>query len=320
MSDITQRDAFFDRLFELARQNSDIVIVAADMSAPALDNFRRDLPSQFVNVGIAEQNAILIASGLALAGKKVFAYAIAPFITLRCLEQIRVNNGIMNIPITIVGMGTGLSYNSDGPTHHLIEDIAVLRAFPNVEIDSITDTFMAAAYAELSCEKKLTNYIRLDKDFYPTIYDAGSDFSQGIAEVRSGGENMVIATGPMVHAALEIINSPQFENSDVGLVDVFQIPINEAELLDMIDGTKRIITLEEHFLPGGLGSAVCEILNDNGVSIPVKRLGLDINAGYKHCYKYGGREIIRSFHGIDKSTLARVFAEYFCRRTESVPV
>ena len=320
MSDITQRDAFFDRLYELARQDSDIVIVAADMSAPALDKFRRDMPAQFVNVGIAEQNAILIASGLAIAGKKVFAYAIAPFITLRCLEQIRVENGIMNIPITIVGMGTGLSYDSDGPTHHLIEDIAVLRAFPNIEIDSITDTVMAAAYAEMSCDKKLTNYIRLDKDFYPTIYDASSDFSQGIAEVRSGSENMVIATGPMVHAAREIINSPQFEDSDIGLVDVYQIPINESALLDMIDGAKRIVTLEEHFLPGGLGSAVCEILNDNGVSIPVKRLGLDINAGYKHCYKYGGREIIRSCHGIDKSTLEQVFAEYFCTQTESVTV
>lgn len=320
MSDITQRDAFFDRLYELARQDTDVVIVAADMSAPALDKFRRDLPSQFVNVGIAEQNAILIASGLALAGKKVFAYAIAPFITLRCLEQIRVNNGIMNIPITIVGMGTGLSYDSDGPTHHLIEDIAVLRAFPNIEIDSITDTLMAAAYAEMSCHKKLTNYVRLDKDFYPTIYDEKTDFLQGIAEVRSGGENLVIATGPMVHAAREVLDSAQFEDIDVGLLDVFQIPINESALLDMIYGARKIITLEEHFLPGGMGSAVCEILNDNGVSVPVKRLGLDIKAGYKHCYKYGGREIIRSCHGIDKNTLAEVFAEYFCRQKESVPV
>jgi len=320
MSEVTQRDAFFDRLYELARADSDIVIVAADMSAPALDKFRRDMSAQFVNVGIAEQNAILIASGLAIAGKKVFAYAIAPFITLRCLEQIRVENGIMNIPITIVGMGTGLSYDSDGPTHHLIEDIAVLRAFPNVEIDSISDTVMAAAYAELSCDKKLTNYIRLDKDLYPTIYNPDYDFSQGIAQVESGSENIVIATGPMVHVARQIINSPQFEDSDIGLVDVFQIPINESVLLDMIDGAKRVITLEEHFLPGGLGSAVCEVLNDNGVSVGVKRLGLDINAGYKHCYKYGGREIIRSCHGIDKSSLEQVFAEHFCPQTESVTV
>jgi transketolase len=124
----------------------------------------------------------------------------------------------------------------------------------------------------------------------------------------------------MVHLAHEIINSPQFEDSDIGLVDVFQFPINESALLDMIDGAKRIITLEEHFLPGGLGSAVCETLNDNGVSIPVKRLGLDINSGYKHCYKYGGREIIRSYHGIDKETLEGVFSEYFCGQTETVTV
>jgi len=320
MSDITQRDAFFDRLYELARRDSSVVIVAADMSAPALDKFRKDMPAQFVNVGIAEQNAILIASGLALTGKKVFAYAIAPFITLRCLEEIRVENSIMNIPITIVGMGTGLSYDSDGPTHHLIEDFAVLRAFPNIEINSITDTVMADAYADISCGLNHTNYVRLDKDFYPTVYEPGFDFSEGIAKVRDGGENIIITTGPMVHAANEIASSSKLEDIGISVVDVFRIPINEPLLLDMIDGARRIITLEEHFLPGGLGSAVCEVLNDNMVSIPVKRLGLDINAGYKHCYKYGGREIIRGCHGIDKASLEKVIGTYFCEQTQSVAV
>lgn len=320
MSDVTQRDAFFQKLYERARQDPNIVIVAADMSAPALDKFRKDLPAQFVNVGIAEQNAIVIASGLALAGKKVFAYAIAPFITLRCLEQIRVENGIMNIPITIVGMGTGLSYDSDGPTHHLIEDIAVLRAFPNIEIDSMTDCVMAEAYADLSCDKKTTNYIRLDKDFHPTVYQSDFDFSRGMAKLREGGENVIISTGPMTHVANEIANSRKFEDMDIAVVDVFEIPIKESALLEMIDGARKIITLEEHFLPGGLGSAVCEILNDNEVPVFVKRLGLDINAGYKHCYKYGGRELIRGCHGIDRRGVEQAVAAHFCRQTQRVTV
>ncbi|UCC98615.1 MAG: hypothetical protein JSW66_01720 [Phycisphaerales bacterium] len=320
MSDVTQRDAFFDRLYELAREDVNIVIVAADMSAPALDKFRRDLPAQFVNVGIAEQNAIVIASGLALTGKKVFAYAIAPFITLRCLEQIRVANAIMHIPITIVGMGTGLSYDSDGPTHHLIEDVAVLRAFANIEIHSITDAVMAAAYADISCTKKKANYIRLDKDFYPVIYDGGFDFSHGLARLREGKDNIIIATGPMVHVANAIAGSPGFEGLDIGVVDVFEIPINESTLLETIDGVKKIITLEEHFLPGGLGSAICEILNDNEMPVPVKRLGLDINAGYQHCYKYGGRELIRRCHGIDRRSLEQAISEYFCAQPQSVTI
>ncbi len=320
MSDVTQRDAFFQRLYDLARRDANIVIVAADMSAPALDKFRRDMPVQFVNVGIAEQNAILIASGLALTGKKVFAYAIAPFITLRCLEQIRVENAIMNIPITIVGMGTGLSYDSDGPTHHLIEDIAVLRAFPNIEINSMTDSVMAAAYADISCNKTSTNYIRLDKDPHPTVYRPDFDFSQGVAKLREGDDNVIISTGPMTHVANEIANSPQFEGLDIGVVDVFEIPIKESVLLEMIDGAKRLITLEEHFLPGGLGSAVCEILNDNEVPIFVKRLGLDVSAGYKHCYKYGGRELIRGGHGIDKQGIKKAVTAHFCAQTQRVTI
>jgi transketolase len=167
---------------------------------------------------------------------------------------------------------------------------------------------MACAYAELSCDMDTTNYIRLDKDIYPDVYNSTFDFSTGIAKLREGKENIIIATGPMVHAANRIADG---SSSDIGVIDIFRIPINEAALLDMIKGAEKLITLEEHFLPGGLGSAVCEILNDNNVGIAVKRLGLDINSAYKHSYKYGGREVIRSCHGIDKDTLEKTITEYF---------
>ena len=115
-SEIPQRDAFWDRIFELASENKDIILVSADMGAPSLDKFRKDLPAQFVNVGIAEQNAITLAAGLAMTGKKVFTYAIAPFITLRCIEQIRVECCIMGLPLTMVGVGVGfgLGFSAGG--------------------------------------------------------------------------------------------------------------------------------------------------------------------------------------------------------------
>jgi transketolase len=304
----TQRNAFFDKLYEVAKNNQDVVIVVADMSAPSLDKFRKEMPSQFINVGIAEQNAIVIGSGLALAGKKVFVYAIAPFITLRCLDQIRVSNSIMNIPITIIGMGTGLSYDSDGPTHHLIEDISILRSLPNIKINNLTDNVMAATIAEKLCDIDTTNYVRLDKDFTSDVYDVDFDFSKGISKFYDEKENIIISTGPIFHTINKIIN----DNSlNVGLIDIFQIPINESVLIDMLKDAKKIITIEEHFLPGGLGSAVCEILNDNKINIFVKRLGLDIKAGYKNCYKYGGREIIRSYSGLDSKSIYKTIVEYF---------
>ena len=136
---ITQRDAFWDEIYRLAKIDRDIVVISADMGAPSLDKFRTDLPGQFVNTGIAEQNAILIASGLAKEGKKVFVYAIASFLTLNCIEKIRVQNGMMNIPINLVGVGAGFSYPDSGPTHHLIEDIAIMRSIPNITTYCVTD-------------------------------------------------------------------------------------------------------------------------------------------------------------------------------------
>src|SRR5208337_802879 len=173
MNNQSQRDAFWEALYEVAKDNHDVIVISADMGAPALDVFKRDLPGQFLNVGIAEQNAITIAAGLSLAGKKVFTYAIAPFITLRCLEQIRVENAIMNIPITIVGVGAGFGYPDSGPTHHLVEDIAILRAMPHITINSMTDGVMSSAFAQLSCTGKNTNYIRLERQQFPDLYQPG---------------------------------------------------------------------------------------------------------------------------------------------------
>ena len=157
MSNMTQRDAFWNRVYELQKERGDIVVVSADMGAPALDQFRKDFPSRWVNVGIAEQNGILVSSGLAMTGYRVFVYAIAPFITLRCIEQTRVNSGIMNIPITIVGVSGGFGYIDAGPTHHSTEDLTMMRAMPHMTINSISDNTMAAAAADTSCQMKNTN-------------------------------------------------------------------------------------------------------------------------------------------------------------------
>jgi transketolase len=304
---ITQRDAFWNKVYELGKEDRNIIVVSADMGAPALDKFRRDLSSQFVNVGISEQNGILISTGLTLAGKKVFVYAIAPFITLRCLEQIRVNNAMMNIPITIVGVGGGFGYDDSGPTHHLTEDIAIMRSLPNIEINSITDSIMAASFAEISYNKKNTNYIRLDRKILPNIYNENTDFSAGLSVLKEGSF-YIVATGCMVHIALEVANSLREKSINIGVIDVFRIPIPEENFIKSVRNTKKIITLEEHFFPGGFGSAICEILMDNGLIIPTKRIGLSHSKGY--CYEYGGREIIWQYYGIDKKSIISVIEQF----------
>ncbi|MBL7145636.1 MAG: 1-deoxy-D-xylulose-5-phosphate synthase [Phycisphaerae bacterium] len=314
MSSLTQRDAFWNKVYDLAKLDRDIVVVSADMGAPSLDKFRTDLPAQFVNVGIAEQNCIVVAAGLAMSGKHPFVYAIAPFITLRCLEQIRVENAIMNIPITIVGVGAGFGYDDSGPTHHLTEDITVMRSMPNIVINSISDNIMAEAVAEMSCSMPNTNYIRLERQLFPRIYEVDADFCSGMAVVRDGDDACVIATGSMVHAALEVAEKLSTEDVSMKVLDVYTLPINESLLLSLIGRAKTVITIEEHFLPGGLGSAVCEVLNDANSSISVKRIGLPIEKGY--CYKYGGREEIRKYYGIDQQGLLKQVTEQICHETQ----
>ena len=300
---ISQRDSFWNKIYEIARQDRRIVIVSADMGAPALDRIRRDLPGQFVNVGIAEQNGILVASGLAREGKRPFFYAIAPFAVFRPVELTRVNNAIMKIPITIVGVGAGFSYEDSGPTHPLLEDIAVMRAFPNITLHSTSDAAMAAAVAEQSCNWPVANYVRLDRQVLPDVHgETKLDFKAGFAVLRPGQQAQIVATGYMVHKALKVADLLKAAGLDVGVIDLFQLPCDGDALVKQIKAAPKLFTLEEHFLPGGLGSAVLEMLADRGAALPVRRFGLGDPGTYS--YVYGGRETIHASYGLAPDMIA----------------
>jgi transketolase len=300
----SQRDAFWMRVYDGAKENKDIVVISADMGAPALDKFRRDLSGQFINTGIAEQNAILIAAGLALEGKKVFATAIAPFISLRCYEQIKVNLAGMNLPVTLVGVGAGFSYDDSGPTHHTLEDVSIMRILPNMIVNTATDSVMTAGFVDLSLKMSGPNYVRLDRKILPNIYEQGTDFSQGLAILKPVKEINIVATGNMVHRALEVSEEVKKHGLEIGVIDLYTLPINEKLFLNTINNVKKIVTLEEHTLPGGLGGAVVEVLADNNKLVPVKRIGLNLRKGY--CYKYGGRKNIQSLCGLDIESIKKI--------------
>jgi transketolase len=317
MENISQRDAFWGRIYEIAKQDKDVVLVIADMGAPALDKFRIELSAQYIDVGIAEQQGVAVASGLVLSGKKAFVYAIAPFIALRCYEHTRVNLASMNLPVTLVGVGAGVSYDDSGPTHHAVDDISVLRILPNLKIYNATDSVMAKAFADMSCKLDHPNYVRLDRKVLPTIYDKNTDFSTGITELASGSDVCIIATGNMVHRALHVSEDLKKNGIKAGVVDVYMFPINEDFFVNKVKDAAQIVTLEEHTLPGGLGSAVCEVLCDKQLLKPVKRIGMNFKTGY--CYKYGGRDNIQSLYGLDKKSIVQAImsqlkGSYVCKK------
>jgi transketolase len=303
MNTISHRDAFWERIYELAKLDKDILLVIADMGAPALDRFREDLAAQYIDVGIAEQQAAAVSAGLALEGKKVFAYAIAPFISLRCYEHTRVNLASMNLPVTLVGVGAGTSYDDSGPTHHAVDDLSALRILPNLRIQNMTDAVMARAFADICCQVDYPNYIRMDRKPLPDIYEKGADFSAGLSVLATGKDAVLVATGNMVHRALDVADALKANGADIGVVDAYTFPIPSDRLLMAVLDADKIVTLEEHNLAGGLGSAVCEILADNQVLKPVKRLGMNFSREY--CYQYGGRDNIQSLYGLDKESVVR---------------
>lgn len=303
----TMRDAFFDKLYELARKDPNIVLVDADMGAPSLDKFRTDIPAQFVNVGIAEQNAITVACGLALGGKIPFTYAIAPFITLRCYEQIKVDMCAMRIPVTCIGVGAGFSYEDSGPTHHTTEDISIMRALPNIVILNSTDNIMASKCAEIAVNSKDPIYVRLDREPLPDLYDKNETFKDGVHCFKEGTDVCIVATGNMVHKALEVAKLLKKQSIDAAVVDVYRIKsVNKNLLVKHIKKSKKVVSLEEHLLDGGLGSIVAEIIADDNINIPLKRLAIPD----KYCYTYGGREAIRKTIGLDTKSVEKSIIEF----------
>lgn len=283
------RDAFLDELYSIAKEDAQVILVSADFGAPSLDRFRKELSGQFVNVGIAEQNMVSVAAGLALGGKIVFTYAILSFITIRCYEQVRIDLCSMNLPVTLVGVGPGYAYDDSGPTHHALEDIAIMRVLPQITILSASDSEMAAAFAHMAYEAPGPKYVRLDRIKHPA-YQQNHDFSQGFRELRHGEELTIIATGYMVDPALKVADQLAKHDIEAGVVDLYRIkPINR----DIVKA-KRIVTLEEHFLEGGIGGIISEILVDGGRDIRLKRIGLPL----EHSFQYGGREHLHELGGL----------------------
>ncbi len=297
-SEMSQRDAFLSEIYERGKIDRDVVLISADMGAPALDLIRRNLPGQFFNAGIAEQNAILVASGLALEGKKAFTFAIASFITVNCLEKIRVQMSIMKLPVQIIGVGGGFSYADSGPTHHGVEDVAVMRAFPNIEILNISSSVNAEAAAKYVFENpKTPRYIRLDREVLPHVKgETAMNFAVGFRYLRkTDSKKALLITGNLVAKASEIMD----RNSDLNVIEVARLDMVHENLRKELQHFSHVICLEEHFKNGGLGTLIAETVVDWNLKCAVKRMGLNMEGGYT--YKYGGREVLRNDLGLNIS-------------------
>ena len=301
------RKAFVNTLMEIVEKDDRVHLLVGDLGFGLMEPFIEKFPDRYINAGVAEQNMMGVATGMALSGKIVFVYSIANFPTLRCLEQVRNDICYHNVNVNIVMGGGGLAYGALGTTHHATEDIAAMRALPNMNIICPSDTTMTASAARMSCDMKTPNYVRLDREVLPVIYKADTNFSEGLSVLHAGTNVNIIATGNMVHIALEIADKLEEQSVDAGVIDLYRIkPINRELLVENLKRSQRVVTLEEHLLDGGLGSAVLEVLVDSGMAIPVRRFGIPD----QYFYAYGGRRNIQKICGIDPDYVSKSIIEW----------
>ena len=281
---LDMRDAFFFELYEIMKVDKNVYLLTADHGAFGIDRIRADLPAQYLNVGIAEQNLMSVASGLALSGKIVYVYGIVNFVTLRCLDQINIDIASMNLHINIIGVGAGFTYSTDGPTHHGTQDIAVMSAIPNFSIYNCTDVINTKAFARIGYEQYGPKYIRIEKGTVETIYDSiDFDLPAGVCKIRDGKFGTIISSGRMVHRALAI--SKEFAEDEIGIsvLDVFRLkPFPSRELASLLKKVRYVVILEDNVLYGGLGDRVCSTLIDYGMCPTVSKL----NVGDKFVFNY----------------------------------
>ncbi len=269
------RNAFINALTEIAAQDDKIVFLTADLGYKLFDDFARRYPGRFMNVGVAEANMVGVSSGLALEGLRPFVYSIVPFATMRCFEQIRNDLAYHHADVKVVGVGGGYSYGHNGPTHHAIEDVAVLRALPNLVVLSPGDPRETEACVHALGKYRGPAYLRLGRAGEPVVHSGPVKFEIGKSLLlRDGGDAALLASGSLVATAAQVGELLAAQGKNCRVLSMPSIkPLDFAAIESAARDTGCVVTLEEHSIIGGLGSAVAEHLLETGIKTKFKRFG-----------------------------------------------
>ncbi len=302
MMGLAQRNYYGKALAELAKTRKDVVVLDADLAGSTkTSEFEKVAPERFVEVGIAEQNMIGVASGLAASGKTVFASTFAVFATGRCWEQIRLAVAYPKQNVKIVSTHCGISVGEDGASHQGLEDIAIMRAIPNMVVVSPADAYEAYAATMALADYKGPCYMRLGRADFPIITEEGAKFEIGKAKVlREGKDVTLFGTGQMVSACLEAAEQLKAKGISAEVINVSTIkPLDTECVLKSVAKTGCAVTAEEHSIIGGLGSAVAELLSEERPA-PLTRVGTKDTFG-----ESGKAELLMEKYGLTAKDIVK---------------
>ena len=261
------RNAFADELTKLGTEDARVVMLSGDIGNRLFDKFKDKHPSRFFNCGVAEANMMGVAAGMAMNGLRPVAYTITPFVTTRCLEQIRTDVCYHEAPVTIVAVGAGLAYSGLGPTHHACEDISFLRSIPNMVVICPGDAFEVRGALRAALQQDRPVYIRMGKKGEPVVHKGPIvDFKIGKAiTIEEGSDVCLLSTGNMLPEAVKAAHVLKEKGISAEVVSFHTVkPLDEDKLKQAFSRFKLVATLEEHSLIGGFGAAVSEWLADTG--------------------------------------------------------
>ena len=261
------RNSFAETITRLANKNKKIILLSGDIGNKLFDKFKKKNKNRFFNCGVAEANMAGVAAGLAKQGFKPITYTITPFNTLRCLEQIKIDICYSNLPVIIVGTGAGLSYSSLGATHHSLDDIAIMRSLPNINIICPCDPIEVKCAVEEALKIKSPTYIRLGKKGEPIINKKKFKFKIGkINKIKNGNEISILSIGNIMKVSLECQKILSNNNISTELVSFHSIKPLDNNYLKKAFKKKMVVCIEEHGFVGGGGSAILEFCNKNSIN------------------------------------------------------
>jgi transketolase len=307
------RTAFLKELHQLARQDPRIVFITGDLGFSVVEPFMEELPLQFVNAGVAEQNMTGMAAGMAMSGKIVFTYSIANFPTLRCLEHIRNDVCHHNANVKIVAVGGGFAYGALGTTHHATEDLAIMRALPGIVVLAPGDPIEARHATRAVVAHPGPCYLRLGKAGEPVVHEGEIDFHIGKAlQLRDGRDVTLISTGSFLKTTVGVADRLAEQGVQARVLSMHTLkPLDDAAVLAAARETGAIATLEEHSVVGGLGGAVAEVLAESdGPHVPFRRIGLP-SAFSSHI---GTQAYMQQRHGLDPDSVLRSLEALLARK------
>ncbi|MDE7018227.1 MAG: transketolase [Lachnospiraceae bacterium] len=295
------QSAYIGKLMEIAQRDANVFHILADSGTGYDEMFRRNFPGQIYNFGISEENMVAAAAGMATVGKIPFVFTAGAFLAYRSLEFIRDDICFQDLNVKIIGMGSGLSWSSLGPTHHTTEDVAVLRAIPNLMILSPATPLQAAMSVEAAYAHKGPVYIRIGMNHEKEFYDEKYQMQVGKNDIlRDGGDVTLFVTGSILEEADAAAEALLQEGIRVNVVNVHTVkPFDTENVLEMAKQSKMFFSIEEHNINGGLGSLIAETLTDHGIGMKLHRIGLqDVFAA-----GYGTHKSVRTANGLDAESI-----------------